>query len=319
MKLNLSISLIIAPVSVLLNESKDEKTKEMLQSVQDSAMKINSLIRMSLNYYNDNSFGSENEVKANLELVAFARQIFLTFEESFPNLGFTFYSSQEKMPLLMDVIKMESILTNIISNACKYTPDGGSIILSLSLDNRSNRLSIRISDTGVGIPSDELPLIFQRYYQSSRTKKDKQGTGIGLNIVKKYVDLLDGEISVSSEGEGTTFQIILPVENAGEEDARQDAQTIGTGGKGQNIVIVDDNVATCNFLSKILGEKYQCLCAHDGVTGLKLCRDVIPDLIISDVIMPDMDGLEMCRRIREYSELSIVPIILQDLDRNFSF
>ena len=273
-------------------------------------MKINSLVKMSLDYYNDKAKVSEDVTRTSLELVGFARQIMGAFEESFPNLDFHFYSDSEKMFLYLDVIKMEAIFTNLLSNACKYTPDGGSVILSISQDSEADMISIKVSDTGVGIPAEEIPFIFQRYYQSSRTKGDKKGTGLGLSIVKKYVDLLGGEITATSEGVGADFRILLPVSTVPENSlVKQDTKEKDED-RNQHIVIVDDNKTVCEFLSGVLKDKYHCLSAHDGVSGLKLCQDVLPDLIIADVAMPDMDGLEMCRRIRQTPDLSIVPIIL---------
>ena len=303
------LSMIIAPVSMLLNDCTDEKERKSLQIIHDNAMKINSLVRMSLDYYNDQASQSDDIVKSPLEVIGFARQIFQAFEDSFPKLDFHFHADEEKLLLDLDVIKMEAILTNIISNACKYTPDGGSVVLSLSEDRQKGLLSIRISDTGVGIPQEELAYIFQRYYQSSRTKGSKQGTGLGLTIVKKYVDILGGDISVSSEGNGTTFRILLPVGRSEKMAALPNSVQSGSD-RRQTIVIVDDNTTICDFLTGMLQEKYHCMCAHDGQKGILLCKDILPDLIIADVMMPGMDGLEMCRQIREIPSLSIVPIIL---------
>ncbi len=303
------LSMIIAPVSMLLNDSTDDKERKALQMIHDNAMKINSLVRMSLDYYNDRASQSEDIVKTPLELVGFAKQIFQAFEDNFPKLDFNFHSDEDKMLLDLDVIKMEAILTNIISNACKYTPDGGSVVLSLSQDQKKGLLSLRISDTGVGIPEDEFAFIFQRYYQSSRTKGSKQGTGLGLTIVKKYVDILGGDISVTSEESGTTFRILLPVGRA-EENTALPHSVQRVSNRRQTIVIVDDNTNICDFLTGMLQDKYHCMCAHNGQKGIMLCKDILPDLIIADVMMPGMNGLEMCRQIREIPILSIVPIIL---------
>ena len=300
------LSMILAPVSILLGEERDERKRQALQLVQDSAKKINSLIHLSLDYYNDKAETGDSVSRSALELVGFSRQILKVFEENFPKLEFQFVSDAPALTLELDAVKMETILTNIISNACKYTPDGGSVILSLSQDRQSGLLSVKISDTGVGIPAEDLPYIFQRYFQSSRTKGNKEGTGVGLSIVKKYVELLDGKIVATSDGTGTTFHILLPV--SAPEAVSAEEQT--AGGKLPQIVIVDDNKTICDFLSGVLRERYECLCAHDGETGLRLCREVQPDLIIADVVMPGMDGLEMCRRVRALPELSIVPIIL---------
>ena len=304
------LSMIIAPASILLGECHDPKTRKALHTIQDSAMKINSLVKQTLDYYSDNDSMSEDLVKSRVEAVGFARQILKAFQDSFPKLDFHFHSDMDKFFIETDVIKMEAILTNLLSNACKYTPDNGSVILSLSHDRTAGKFCIKVSDTGVGIPAEEIPFIFQRYYQSSRTKGEKKGTGLGLSIVRKYVDLLGGEITAESEQTGTSFQIVLPTGEASAEDESRTDEVGGKEDRRQNIVIVDDNTTICEFLSGVLGQKYHCLCANNGMSGLKLCQDIRPDLVIADVVMPDMDGLEMCRRIRLTPDLSIVPIIL---------
>ena len=301
------LSMILAPVSLLLAEERDERKRQSLQLVQDSAKKINSLIHLSLDYYNENADHADSVSRSPLELVGFSRQILQVFEENFPQLTFHFVSDAPSLTLNLDAVKMETILTNIISNACKYTPEGGSVILSLSQDRQAGLLSVKISDTGVGIPAEDLPYIFQRYFQSSRTKGAGQGTGVGLSIVRKYVELLGGKVSATSGETGSTFHILLPVEAAEAAPAGEETR----GGRAlPQIVIVDDNKTICDFLCGVLKDRYACLCAHDGAAGLQLCREVLPDLIIADVVMPGMDGLEMCRQVRLVPELSIVPIIL---------
>lgn len=305
------LSLIVAPASKLIQESTNIKDRQSLQLIHDNAMKINSLIHMSLDYYNDKKDIAKTVITSNVEFVSFARQIFTSFQDNFANLDFSFIANNDSIPITIDVVKMETILTNIISNACKYTPTGGSIILSITYNKESGILAIKVSDTGIGIPKEELPYIFQRYYQSSRTKSNIASTGLGLAIVKSYVDILNGIITADSDNHGTSFLIKLPVNNA---DATGDTVTETIEVKNQEqkplVVIVDDNKPICDFLVNILRDKYHCLCAHNGAKGLKLCQDVIPDLIISDVVMPDMNGLQMCRKIRQIPSLSIIPIIL---------
>ena len=305
------LSLIVAPASKLLHESTDIKDRQSLQLIHDNAMKLNSLIHMSLDYYNDKKDIAKTVITSNVEFVSFARQIFTSFQENFANLDFSFITNNDNIPITIDVVKMETILTNIISNACKYTPAGGSIILSIAYNKEGGILAIKVSDTGIGIPKEELPYIFQRYYQSSRTKSNVASTGLGLAIVKSYVDILNGVITADSDSHGTSFLIKFPVNNAETTgDAVSENVEVKNPEQKPLVVIVDDNKPICDFLVNILRDKYHCLCAHSGAKGLKLCQDVMPDLIISDVVMPDMNGLQMCRKIRQTPSLSIIPIIL---------
>ena len=304
------LSLIIAPIGKLLQETEDQGRRKTLQLMHNNAMKLNSLIRLSLDYYNDRSQPGEEVIRLNVEFVEFARSIFGSFKESWPDHTFIFNSSSPSIDAVTDVIKMETILTNLLSNACKYTPTGGTIILALEENAEKGSLLISVSDTGIGIPDDELPFIFQRYFQSSRSKKQlKDGSGVGLTIVRKYVEQMNGEITVSSDDNGTTFRLTFPVRPDLPGDMGESEMAMAKENKPL-VVIVDDNLSICDFLTDALSPEFQCVCAYDGKSGLKLCKSVSPDLIISDVVMPVMDGMEMCRQIRMNNSLSTVPIIL---------
>lgn len=306
------LSLIIAPVSKIIQESTDPDQKRTLQMIHDNAIKLNSLIHFSLDFYKDSNDMGKSIISSTVEVVSFMERILNTYKETSQNLDFIFRSDYDEIHASIDVIKTETIISNILSNACRYTPKGGSIIMTLDYDSDSDMLLVRISDTGLGIPSSELPLIFERYYQSSRTRKlHSEGTGIGLSIVKNYVDILNGTINVSSGENGTSFTITLPILKEKETDNTSEVKAIdNASNKNPLIIIIDDNKSVCEFLVSILSDKYRCMCAHNGKNGLKLCQDMIPDLIISDVVMPVMDGLEMCREIRKIPVLSIIPIIL---------
>ena len=304
------LSLIIAPIGKLLQETEDAGRRKTLQLMHNNAMKLNSLIRLSLDYYNDRSEPGEEVIQLNVEFVEFAKSIFNSFKESWPDHTFIFNSSSSSIDAVTDVIKMETILTNLISNACRYTPSGGTIILALEEVAEQGILQISVSDTGIGIPDDELPFIYQRYFQSSRSKKQsKDGSGVGLTIVRKYVEQLKGEITVSSDDNGTTFRLSFPV-RSDMSDSSVETDVVLTKDNKPLVVIVDDNRSICDFLTDALSSEFQCVCAFDGKSGLKLCKSVSPDLIISDVVMPVMDGMEMCRQIRMNNSLSTVPIIL---------
>lgn len=305
------LSLIIAPLGKLLQTTERKEDVQMLKIAYDNANKLNSLVHNTIDYYKKTNNTSDDLIKSEVEFVEFAKGIFFSYKDLYPKNEFIFDSGQKEIMIEVDVVKMEAILNNLMSNACKYTPEGGSIIMVLERDFIGNRLIIKISDTGVGIPEAELPLIFQRYFESSRTKNGNyDSTGVGLSIIKKYVELHGGRVSVDSDDNGTTFTVTIPCQAvydsasrpAGAEDTDESDKPL--------IVIVDDNVQICNFLENVLRDKYRCISSNNGKSGLKLCKDVAPDLIIADVMMPVMDGLEMCRLIREHQPLSTIPIIL---------
>ena len=274
-------------------------------------MRISSLIHHSLDYYNETKGVTASLIKTETEFVEFARNIFDSYRKNYPALEFIFTSGRERIPVCLDIVKMETVMNNLLSNACKYTPEGGSVLMTLDADEDSEQLIIKVSDTGIGIPKDEIPFAFQRYFESSRTKqKGYDRTGIGLSVIKKYIDLHGGQVSVDSDDEGTSFTILLPGLTEPSAPAGRTENPAGEESDKPLIAIVDDNIQICAFIESLLRDRYRCVSSHNGRSGLKLCRDVLPDLVISDVVMPVMDGLSMCRQLREYTPLSDIPIIL---------
>lgn len=309
------LSLIIAPISKLLPEVKSSAEKHLLEGVQRNAMKLNSLIHQVLDFNRVDNNSNTLLILSKTELVGFARNQFSVYKEAGKDKGLNlcFTSNKESIYVDIDVIKWESILSNLLSNAIKYTPKGGNIILSL--DYSENQLTISVSDTGIGIPSQDLPYIFQRFFQSSNTAGRKEGTGIGLYLVKTYTELHHGEISIlSEENKGTKISITLQVSPSADIiDTTVDITSEKTDPESRQkplILIVDDNMEIANFICEILNTQYQCRLASNGKEGLELSLYLLPDLIISDLMMPIMDGMEMCQRIKHYVPTAAIPIIL---------
>ena len=304
------LSLIIGPVGKLLGEARTESEAKDLRMIQDNAMKISTLIHHTIDHFNEAKGIVSSLITTDVEFVEFARSIFHSFKDSFPQHEFIFDSSQPRIPVSVDVVKMETVMNNLLSNACKYTPEGGSILLTLDRDLEGKQLIVKVSDTGVGIPDEDLPFVFQRYFESSRTKgKGYESTGIGLSVIKQYVELHGGQVNVDSDQQGTSFTLLLPVLSDRAQDEAP-SSTLQDDSDKPLVAIIDDNVQICQFIESLLEKDFRCTSSHNGKSGLKLCKDVMPDLIISDVLMPVMDGLEMCRQLRAYGPLSTIPIIL---------
>ena len=180
-----------------------------------------------------------------------------------------------------------------------------------------------VKDTGVGIPRKELPHIFDRFYQV-KNEEDKMGSGIGLHLVKEYVELHSGKIEVESEAnKGSSFNVYLPIQSGFEsgevakEDIIQDGQNIDVqsekdlrANKEYTILLVEDNKEFRYYMSELLSKKYNVLEAEDGEEGEWIATTKFPDLIISDVMMPKVDGLELCKRIKSNIQVSHIPVIL---------
>lgn len=237
--------------------------------------------------------------------------------------------------LIADRDKMEHMYFNIMSNALKYTPDGGCITTTLL--HHDHCYTLRIADTGKGIPTEELPHLFERFYQA---KGAIGGTGIGLSLVKAYIDMHRGSVHAESvEGKGTTFVIELPDSQPGYDPAKDapaatqaekglvDDNYIATDTTAQEateritnaedfdaerplVLIIDDNNGMRAYLRSILQDKYNVSEATNGEQGLEKARREVPKLVVCDVMMPVMDGLEFTKRLKEDTATSHIPVVL---------
>jgi signal transduction histidine kinase/ligand-binding sensor domain-containing protein/DNA-binding response OmpR family regulator len=307
------LSLIIAPLGGLINNTKSNKEKDTLEMIRQNAMKLNSLIQQAINYYRDDSKVPMGLILSKVEFVEFARSIFATYKENMKNrqIEFIFHSDSDKVFVELDVLKIESVLNNLLSNACKYTNEGDTIILSLKYSSEASKLEIRISDTGIGIPEKDLPFIFQRFFQSP-LNGGRDGTGIGLYLVKNFTELHGGSVKViSNTEEGTSFIVILPVKMGGMAES-PGAGIINNTESDEKplLVIVEDNAAIASFISGLFVGEFRCVIACNGKSGLKICTELKPDIIISDIMMPVMDGLEMCQRLKKNIPTSTIPLVL---------
>lgn len=212
------LSRIIAPISQLLPAMEEAHEKQTLEEVQRNAMKINSLIHQVLNFNRIEDNEDSLLILSRIELISFSRSLFSVYEED-KRFTFHFEANKAKIYADMDAIKLGVILDNLLSNAVKFTPEGGTIRLSLFYSQESGLLDICVSDTGMGIPQQDTPYIFQRFYQSPRNG-NKQGTGIGLYLVKTYTELHGGHIhGVTSEvNNGTSVGLSIPIVAIEEEE-----------------------------------------------------------------------------------------------------
>ena len=309
------LSLIIAPVSKLLLETRDTYKRKQLENIQKNALNLNSLIRQILEFNRIDSTTNSNVLLSKVEFIEFSKSLFSIYEEGFKdkNLNFIFSTNKEKIYVNVDILKFESILNNLLSNSCKYTEEGRRVELDLNYVEEDNLLKITLSDEGIGISSTEIPYVFERYYQTAKTSSSKEGTGIGLYLVKAYTEQHGGSIQISSEeNKGTVITLSIPVsDGVDDENLMQPAlQGPVASESSPRILVVDDNLEIADFISQILASKYKIEIAHNGKMALELVKIFSPNLIVSDVMMPIMDGLEMSKQIRTNLSTSTIPIIL---------
>jgi len=243
------------------------------------------------------------------------------------HLNFVNQSEHRALYMFFDRDKVHKIVNNLLSNAFKYTPEGGTVNLLLATEEVEGRNYVRISvsDTGIGISESDLPYIFDRFYQVGNEGDEKIGSGIGLHLVREYVNIHGGRIKVDSQMDrGSVFTVWLPMDLTPEPDELPDEITDmeSTGMKEKETVVsasdenikklllVEDNQEFRTFLKEQLEDFYQIIEAADGEEGERKAIEENPDLIISDIMMPKVDGLEMCVRIKNNIQTSHIPIIL---------
>ena len=206
-------------------------------------------------------------------------------------------------PLLMDidVVKVQMVIRNILSNALKYVENGKGNIF-VRVENSRSEAIVSISDNGPGVPNSDLPKLFNRYYKGQNSH---EGSGIGLSVVKKYVEMHGGEVKAENK-DGLKVTFTLPL---GPTPAIESERNAAVSEK-QTVLIVDDNREILDFLTTALESSYQCLTAQSGEDAMKTLDKAVPDIVITDQMMPGIDGTELCHRIRHNHSTELVPIIM---------
>jgi DNA-binding response OmpR family regulator len=242
-----------------------------------------------------------------------------------------FLTEVKELNTYFDKDKLEKIMFNLLSNAFKFTPGDGQVSVSLRIDAENingpdSTLSIKIDDTGIGIAEDKIEKIFTRFFQVDSTGQVEKGTGIGLSLVSEFVKLHGGEIFVKSEiGKGSCFTVVLPVIKSEllvdmvepfEEEIRLDSFSHSKTDEKPilyerpSILIAEDNDDLRFYLKDNLSSQYQIYEAANGEDALKMIMKIVPDLIISDIMMPVMDGMELCKRVKSDRAVCHIPFIL---------
>ena len=301
------------PLTVILGLSrKIRENTEVPQSVSDKASTIErqgnrllTLVTQLLDISKVKSvIGEPNWQHGNI--CAQVAMLLETYIDYAANRGVTLkyhYDKAIEMDFVPDYVN--KVMSNLVSNALKFTPNGGTI--SVNLYQRGDRLHIDVSDTGHGISSDKLAHIFEPFYTTGDTGEAK-GTGIGLALTQEIISHLNGTITAESQvGKGTTFHIVMPIQNRSADPVTE--TEIGNSGK-PIIVVAEDNADVADLLCSQLEPFYEVVAARDGVEALKRAGEIIPDLVITDVMMPNMDGMALARAIRANDLTAHIPIIM---------
>jgi signal transduction histidine kinase/DNA-binding response OmpR family regulator len=318
------LTLTIGPLEDIRSQlNGDEHTSRWLDIALRNARRLLRLVNQILDVAKLEA-GQMKLVTRTFDLVRFARGVASAFEPVAEQREVTLeVTMPDALVGSFDPDAIEKILTNLLSNALKFTPRGGTV--TLAAVSGDERVTITVQDTGSGIPAEHLPFVFERFYQATESNGlQEPGTGLGLSLVKELVELHGGTIDVSSEGAGagTRFTVTLPVgdrttstnpavpsivEAGGVED---DAHSVDRDDDNPTLLIVDDSDDLRAWMREHFAARFQVYEATDGAEGITLAREHLPDIVISDVMMPRVDGFELCNVLRSSPETDFIPIVL---------
>lgn len=341
------LTLILGPLEDMLARSQNSSDKKNLGLMQRNARRVLQLINQLLDLSRLES-GKLKLQAVRGDFVAFLKGIVMSFaslaEQKQIDLKFSVHDNPQDLAVLQGIYydwgQVEKIFYNLLSNAFKFTSEGDMIQVIMTNSQRTGFVEIAVKDSGIGIPADRLDNIFERFYQvSSGNTREQEGTGIGLALTKELVELHHGEISVRSQvGKGTEFVVMLPIGKAHlteeeivdtlllpadtkeaaavtvEESPILPEDTPPMAHLSEDdipiILVVEDHLDVRNYIRSHLESEYRVVEAKDGEEGMKIAVEIIPDMIISDVMMPKLDGYQLCKALKMNEKTSHIPVIL---------
>jgi DNA-binding response OmpR family regulator len=345
-ELRTPLTLIVGPLSQIMNGQVNTKDVPKLNSIMyKNSNRLLKLINQLLDFRKAES-GNLNLIVQNDELVSFVGEVFTAFEDIAleKDIKFLFLSPKNEFDAWFDNDKIEKILYNLLSNAFKFTPKGKSITVSLEKEtiNNEDYAILKVIDFGIGIPKDELVSIFDRFYQTRKENNAiNEGSGLGLAYIKHLVEIHKGKINIQSEfHKGTTCTVTIPIsKTAYSNNSIIELQPqkydfkytkIGVDVIKENqllpkkpikstkehsketplLLIVEDNRELQDYLVTFFSYDYRILTANNGKEGLEQAIKNIPSIIISDLMMPEMNGIEMCKKLKTNINTSHIPILI---------
>lgn len=330
-----SLTLILGPLEQIINSKELQgDNKKLLSIIHNNAVRLTRLVNQLLDFRKIEA----HKMKINRtmqDIVPFLHKVFdiFLFGAAQQHVDYQFHSSIKSLSFSFDSDKLEKAVYNLLTNAFKYTnTNNGKVALLLDSFIKSGKtfVTIKVSDNGAGISEEDQQNIFDLFFQASDNgKKYRGGAGIGLNMTKELVTLMDGTISVSSQpGKGSVFTITLPTDstNAGQnednidhgaliidKDKKETTATEEQTNKDEQrdcILVVEDNADMRDYIRTILGSDYQIITANNGVEGLSAAIEQMPDIIITDIMMPEMNGFQLFEHLRSDKRVNYIPVIM---------
>ncbi len=332
-ELRTPLTMIISPLEQIQSGKSTVDLQQNHQFILKNAKKLLAMVNQLLDFRKHES-GTEELNLTRQDIIGFIQESFYSFaslaKDSDVNLEFI--NEVTALEMTFDESQIDKLINNLVSNAIKYTPRGGSIRLITKFDPSQNQFHFSVADNGFGIYEEDLQKIFDRFYQGK--EHVQSGYGLGLAIVQSIVELHHGKINVESKrGVGTTFHVTLPLGleeirgnvqhpsrdeyedidlfAAPNEPVEVNSEALKYENDGRRkLLIVEDNAEIRSYLKQNFFDQFEILEAGDGVCGLELAIKEIPDIIISDIAMPKMDGLELCKEIKTNMATSHIPVVL---------
>ena len=335
------MTLIVAPLQSLIKQDNDPHRRGVYETIRRNAERILGLINQMMDLRKIDKGQMQMHMRET-NLVSFINDIYTLFAQQAKNKNvlFHFDCDEERIMAWIDRGNFDKIIINILSNAFKFTPTGGEIRIRLIANEKEAAISI--FDNGEKIPDDKLERIFERFYQSPSSANDRNiGTGIGLDLTRSLVELHHGTIKAhnNATGPGCEFIVTIPLGNehltpeemvineaeeeavteniidAAEEEQQQEEEVVASAdlpkiGKRQKVVIVEDDNEIRDYLTEALSENYDITGCENGKEGLAAVLKQMPDLVISDIMMPEMDGTTLCSKIKTNNATSHIPVVL---------
>lgn len=321
-ELRTPLTLIISPLVSMIKKEDDADKKRKLELIHRNATKLLALVNQILDFRKiEQSHGKLN--LSQIEIVSYIENICTSFQLlGNSKITLVFTSALEKIHASVDADKIGKLVNNLLSNAYKFTPDGGRVTVSLDVKreqevngNQKDVLRICVADTGMGISDEDKKHIFDRFYQANDTEtKHFGGSGIGLNLVRSFAELHGGKVSVEDNpGGGAVFTVNIPLRQTTEAPALVETPVSSektSEGDKPVVLLVDDSDDFREFMRDVLSENYVVKEAANGKEAWEMLQQKKPDIILSDVMMPVMDGNQFCRLVKETPAVADVPFVM---------
>lgn len=332
------VTLIITQLDMLLQRTDlSQSIRKRLSNIMRNTNNLKILINELLDFRKQEQGYLQLAMSEN-DLVKYLEDVFYSFKDqaNYKQIHATFIHSDEPLKMCFDPNQLYKVFFNLLSNALKFTPPNGAV--TLSVERKDDWVTVSVSDTGIGIRKEEIDRLFESFYQGENAQyiSSDPGTGIGLALVKSIVDAHGGTITVQSkEHNGSVFSVSLPIgyssqqeseelEKADKADYKQELalpeqafiaelltqQPEDVPASSLTILIIEDNKELLELLGNIFRLVYKVVLAENGAAGLKLATELKPDLILSDIMLPGMSGIELCKRVKSNLDICHIPVVL---------